>query len=116
MAGYGAYRIFYEYPKLFKAVAVFSGHPNLAGKWIGPGHPDFLQPGYLKPFKTIPVFIYHSKNDLNCPFDLTLKLVQKLKDAGARVEFVTSEQSGHGILDKDHTQGYNDWLGKVITP
>jgi len=114
MGGYGAYRIFYEYPDLFKGVAVFSGHPNLANKWIGKGYPDFLRPEFLKPFKNIPVFIYHSKNDLNCPYDLTLQLVRKLNEAGAKVEFVTSQESGHGILDNDHTAPYNVWLKTLL--
>lgn len=75
---------------------------------------DFLRPEYLKPFKNIPVFIYHSKNDLNCPYDLTLQLVQKLTEAGVKVEFITSPESGHGILDKDHIAPYNIWLKKLI--
>jgi len=115
MGGYGAYRLFYEYPKLFKGVVVFSGHPNLASKWIGNGYPDFLQPEFLKPFKNIPVFIYHSKNDLNCPYDLTLQLVQKLNEAGAKVEFITSPESGHGILDKDHAAPYYAWLKDLLS-
>jgi predicted esterase len=47
-------------------------------------------------FKDIPVFIYHSKNDLNCPYDLTEQLVKKLKTAGAIVEFVTTEKAVMG--------------------
>ncbi|MBK6966417.1 MAG: prolyl oligopeptidase family serine peptidase [Bacteroidales bacterium] len=110
MGGYGAYRIFYEYPGLFKGVVVFSGHPNLAGKWIGEGYPDFLNPTYLEPFKNIPVFIYHSKNDLNCPYDLTEELVAKLKKTGAKVEFITTEEGGHGILNDSYTSVYLQWL------
>jgi dienelactone hydrolase len=37
MGGYGAYRIYYEYPAMFKGIAVFPGHPNLATKWLGSG-------------------------------------------------------------------------------
>jgi predicted esterase len=114
MGGYGAYRIFYEYPHLFKGVIVFSGHPNLANQWLGEGYPDFLDFKYLKPFKNIPVFIYHSKNDLNCPYDLTEQLVGKLKKAGAKVEFVTTTEGGHGIMDKDHLSIYYQWLKNTI--
>jgi predicted esterase len=114
MGGYGAYRIFYEYPGLFKGVVVFSGHPNLAGKWIGEGYPDFLNPTYLKPFKNIPVFIYHSKNDLNCPYDLTHEVVEKLKKAGAGVEFITTEEGGHEILNDRYRSVYLQWLKNVI--
>lgn len=114
MGGYGAYRIFYEYPQLFKGVAVFSGHPNLATQWLGEGYPDFLDLKYLKPFKNIPVFIYHSRNDLNCPFDLTEKLVVRLKEAGAKVEFVTTQDTGHGLIDKDNLSTYYAWLRRIL--
>jgi dipeptidyl aminopeptidase/acylaminoacyl peptidase len=110
MGGYGAYRIYHEYPGMFKGIAVFSGHPNLATKWLGEGYPDFLDPAYLKTFRNTPVFIYHSKNDLNCPYDLTLELVAKLKSAGARVEFVTIAEGGHGIIEKGFLSQYFKWL------
>lgn len=114
MGGYGAYRTFYEYPDLFKAIAVFSGHPSLATKWIGEGYPDFLDDKYLKRFKNIPVFIYHSKNDLNCPFNLTEDLVKKLITVGAKVEFVITQESGHGIIDKENIGKYYEWLKKIF--
>jgi predicted esterase len=114
MGGYGAYRIFYEYPGMFRGVAVFSGHPNLASRWIGEGHPDFLEPAYLKPFRDIPVFVYHSRNDLNCPYELTRQLVEKLRKAGARVDFVTTESGGHGIIDQGNLPAYFRWLSNCI--
>jgi len=114
MGGYGAYRIFYEYPQLFKGVAIFSGHPNLASKWIGEGFPDFLNAKYLMPFRNIPVFIYHSKNDLNCPYELTKELVEKLITAGAKVEFVTISEGGHGIIDKNNISQYYRWMNNTI--
>ena len=114
MGGYGAYRIFYEYPKLFKGIAVFSGHPSLATKWIGVGHPDFLNAKYLKPFKNIPVFIYHSRNDLNCPYSLTEQLVEKLTKAGAKVAFITTSAGGHGMIDDKNLPTYYKWLDKII--
>lgn len=114
MGGYGAYRIFYEYPKLFKGIVVFSGHPNLANQWIGKGYPDFLNTKYLKPFKNIPVFIYHSKNDLNCPYDLTEQLVKKLIKTGAKVEFVTTTEGGHGIIENNDLPTYFKWLKNAI--
>jgi predicted esterase len=114
MGGYGAYRIYHEYPGVFKGVAVFSGHPSLATQWLGEGYPDFLNPSYLKTFRNTPVFIYHSKNDLNCPYDLTLELVGKLKQAGAMVEFVTTKEGGHGIIDKEYLPLYFTWLKVTI--
>jgi predicted esterase len=114
MGGYGAYRIYHEYPGMFKGVAVFSGHPNLATKWLGEGFPDFLDPSYLKTFRNTPVFIYHSKNDLNCPYSLTIELVEKLRNKGAKVEFVTTSEGGHGIIDKENLPQYFKWVKRII--
>ena len=114
MGGYGAYRIYHENPGMFKGVAVFSGHPNLATQWLGEGYPDFLDPSYLKTFRNTPVFIYHSKNDLNCPYSLTLELVEKLRIAGAKVEFVTTSEGGHGIFDKENLLHYFRWVRETI--
>jgi predicted esterase len=113
MGGYGAYRLFYEYPTLFTGIAVFSGHPNLATHWLGEGYPDFLDAKYLKVFNRVPVFIYHSKNDLNCPFDLTLTLVEMLRSAGARVTFVTTTDGGHGVINNANIPTYYRWLSTV---
>lgn len=114
MGGYGAYRIYYEYPEMFRGIAVFSGHPGLATRWMGEGHPDFQDTAYLKPFTNTPVFIYHSKNDLNCPYSLTLDLVNKLNDAGAKVVFVTTCEGGHGIIQKEYLPQYYKWLNDVL--
>lgn len=114
MGGYGAYRIYHENPGMFKGVAVFSGHPNLATQWLGEGYPDFLDPSYLKTFRNTPIFIYHSKNDLNCPYSLTLELVEKLTIAGAKVEFVTTTEGGHGIIDKEKLSQYFNWVKETI--
>ena len=114
MGGYGAYRVYHEYPGMFKGIAVFSGHPNLATKWLGEGYPDFLDPSYLKTFRNTPVFIYHSKNDLNCPYPLTFELVEKLRNSGARVEFVTASEGGHGIIEKEYLPQYFKWLHALV--
>lgn len=114
MGGYGAYRIYYEYPELFKGVAVFAGHPNLAKEWEGEGYPDFLLPKYLEPFKKVPTFIYHSKNDVNCPFDLTKLTVDELKKMGCKVEFVTTEEAGHGVVEGNNLTLFYNWLEKEV--
>jgi S-formylglutathione hydrolase FrmB len=58
MGGYGALRTFHEQPKLFKAVAVFSGHPNLLNSWQDTTvYPNILSGQYLASFKNTPVFI-----------------------------------------------------------
>jgi predicted esterase len=114
MGGYGAYRIFSEYPGLFRAIAVFSGHPSLASRWLGEGYPDYLEESRLQVFRDVPLFIYHSRNDINCPFSLTEELCNKLSKMGAKLDFVVAEESGHGLIDKDHQQDYYHWLSGIL--
>jgi predicted esterase len=110
MGGYGAYRSFYQHPDRYCGVAILSGHPNLASQWIGPGHPDFLDPAYLPPFKNIHMFIYHNENDRNCPFELTQDAIKKLKAAGAILDVVTTKEGGHTQIDDASKKPYYQWL------
>ncbi|MFI5144182.1 MAG: prolyl oligopeptidase family serine peptidase [Ignavibacteria bacterium] len=115
MGGYGVYRTFYETPGVYKALAIFSGHPNLPSLWLGDGYPDFLNEKYLDVFNGKKIFIFHGTQDRNCPFELTLKLVDKLKNAGADVEFV-SEETGHSQPSEISRQKFLNWLSEVIKP
>lgn len=114
MGGYGVYRTFYENPKIFRALAVFSGHPDLANKCGIPGkHPNFLDERYLKPFEGVQIFIFHGGHDKNCPVDLTKKLVEMLKKAGAQVEFYLEEGKGHEMPGEEIYRSYLRWLKDV---
>ena len=113
MGGYGVYRTFYEKPEIYRALAVFSGHPNLPSVWLGEGYPDFLDEKYLGSFKGKKIFIFHGTQDRNCPFELTLKLVDKLKNAGADVEFV-SEDTGHSTPSEKSHQKFLEWLSGIL--
>ncbi|MBD3290452.1 prolyl oligopeptidase family serine peptidase, partial [candidate division KSB1 bacterium] len=114
MGGYGVYRTHYEYPNRFKALAIFSGHPDLANNWGLKGHhPNFLELENVTKFNGMPVFIFHGTEDRNCPFEVTQQLVQKLKDAGANVAFYT-ENVGHQAPGKKITQQFFRWLENVV--
>ncbi len=113
MGGYGVLRTFYENPKRYKALAIFSGHPYLASQWLGGEHPNFLVKKYLKPFKNVPIFISHGKNDRNLPYELYLELVKSLKSSGAKVLSFVDEEGGHNITPKMYTE-YFKWLRKII--
>ena len=94
---------------------VFSGHPDLPGAFsLGGDHPNFLDEEHLEQFENIPVFIVHGIEDRNCPFELTEKLVEKLKSAGADVEFHAVEEVGHGIDDEEIVVKFNKWLEDVL--
>lgn len=109
MGGYGVYRTFYENQTLFKAIAVISGNPDLARKWVNKNELNFLDEKNLIGFKHIPVFIYHGKKDLSCPFSLTEEVVQKLLKIGTKVKFVVDE-SGHGSMPNPIKEEYYSWL------
>ncbi len=115
MGGYGAYRTFFEHPGKYRALAVFSGHPDLGNLYFpGEGHPNFLDDKTLAPFKGLPVFIFHGKEDRNCPFATTERLVGKLEKAGAKVEFVTEEGAGHTRPGPETLRSYHEWLRAVL--
>ncbi len=115
MGGYGVYRTFYQSPGRFRALAVFSGQPDMANLWRIPGgpHPNFLEDKCLAPFKDIPIFIFHGKKDRNCPFELAAQLVEKLKAAGARVEFHMEEEAGHSRPGENTIKLYHEWLENI---
>jgi predicted esterase len=115
MGGYGVYRTFYEHPERYRALAVFSGHPSLASQYFpGEGHPDFLEDRNLAKFKGMPLFIFHGREDRNCPFAVTQELVRKLERAGARVTLVTEDGAGHQRPGPEALRRYHDWLAKVV--
>ena len=114
MGGYGAYRTFWEHTNQFQALAVFSGHPDLANRWGIPGdHPNFLQSENLRAFQGIPVFIFHGKQDRNCPFALTEKLAAKLKQSGAKLTFCSEEKKGHEFPGNAAIHRFRLWLQEV---
>jgi len=116
MGGYGVYRTFYENPDKYKALAVFSGEPKVSfwAKTKGGDYPNFLKTKHIKHFTEIPIFVYHGKKDLNCPYQQIQEFVEKLKKLGGHVTFV-NEDMGHGILsDEKKMNVYYEWLGKII--
>ncbi|MGB8958030.1 MAG: prolyl oligopeptidase family serine peptidase, partial [Candidatus Aminicenantales bacterium] len=115
MGGYGAYRTFYEHPARYKALAVFSGQPDLGNLYFpGEGHPNFLDDKNLAKFKGLPVFVFHGRQDMNCPFAVTEELVGKLGRAGAKVEFVTEDGAGHQRPGSEALARYHEWLRKIL--
>lgn len=116
MGGYGVYRTAYERPGFFKGLAIFSGVPDVATRWLGPGHPDFLEPGTLSAFSGVPVFIFHGTADRNCPFEKTQRLVGLLRKAGAHVTFVMEEGKGHEYPTQDTIERFMAWVSQLSAP
>ena len=112
MGGYGVYRTFYEQPQLFRAIAVISGHPDLARVWNNnPEEINFLDEKNLSIFKGISAYIFHGEKDMNCPYYMTVQLVNKLKSIGCDVTFDTSNV-GHSGIPPEMQQSFFDWLNR----
>ncbi|MEI8202597.1 MAG: alpha/beta hydrolase-fold protein [Bacteroidota bacterium] len=111
MGAYGALHTFAQNPKLYKAIALFSGNPDLANKTFGKGYTDFADAKNLKIFKNIPVFIYHDKNNTSYAYASILEFVEKLKTAGAKVDFY-SDDNVQGDLNQFINSKYMEWLNK----
>ncbi len=112
MGGYGVYRTYLETPDRYKALAVFSGEPRVSFfyKRRGGDYINFLKKKNLKDFNKIPIFIYHGKKDLNCPFELTKEFVTKLQSINSNITFITDD-FGHGISkNRRKLDDYHDWL------
>jgi predicted esterase len=115
MGGYGVYRTFYEHPERYRALAVFSGAPDLGSQYFpSEGHPNFTDDRTLARFKAVPMFIFHGLQDLNCPFPVTQEVVAKLGRAGAKVELVTEEGAGHQRPGPEALRRYHEWLRQVL--
>lgn len=113
MGGYGVYRTYYEQPQRFKAVAVISGHPDLARKWVDENELNFLDERNLSQFKHVPVYIFHGRKDMNCPFELTEQLAAKLKAIGCDLVFEIDD-AGHGNMKPEIRERYFEWLREHV--
>ncbi len=111
MGGYGVYRTFWEDPKRYSALAILSGHPNLGSRWGGDPKmcPDFTLERNLRRFTEVPIFVYHARGDVNCPFELTADVVEKLRATGADVTFAVND-GGHDKMPADVVRNYFEWL------
>jgi len=115
MGGYGVYRTYYETPKKYKALAIFSGGPNIGARYASKElAPDFTDEKNLNTFSKIPVFIFHGENDLNVSLQTTRDVAAKLKNAGAKVELQIEPNKGHERPGKDSIDAYLKWVEKVM--
>jgi predicted esterase len=115
MGGYGVYRTFYETPSKYKAIAIFSGGPDMGERYApDTSPPDFRDAENLKSFRNIPVFIFHGEQDMNVPIEATRDLVAKLRNAGARVEARIEPDKGHESPSREGIEMFKEWVGQVL--
>jgi predicted esterase len=115
MGGYGVYRTFYETPKKYRAIAIFSGAPNI-GLHYAPANlaPDFTDEKNLISFANVPIFIFHGEKDLNVSLQTTIDFAEKLKRIGATVELQIEPGKGHSQPGKDVLNIYMKWIESVM--
>jgi|GEM_PF-4700393 len=58
-------------------------------------------------------FLINGKGDLNCPFELTVRVVENLKSIGANITFI-ADDSGHGVLSIESKNRYYSWLREQL--
>ena len=84
------------------------------GRFIRTGkgeYPNFMKKKNYEKLSHIPIFIYHGKNDLNCPFELTNQFVGKLQEYNENIKFIFDEGTGHSSPnDPDLLEEYYTWL------
>jgi len=76
----------------------------------------FLEERNLQKFKGMPVFIFHGREDRNCPFAVTQEPVKKLEGIGAGIELITEEGAGHRRTGPEALRRHHDWPKKVTRP
>jgi dipeptidyl aminopeptidase/acylaminoacyl peptidase len=62
------------------------------------------------------MFIFHGTADRNAPYEKTVQVVEKLRSAGARLEFWAEEGKGHSAPGPEILARYRQWLQTVIAP
>jgi predicted esterase len=115
MGGYGVYRTFYETPKKYRAIAIFSGAPNI-GSHYAPANlaPDFTNEKNLVSFGNVPIFIFHGEKDLNVSLQSTKDFADKLKSVGALVELQIEPGKGHSQPGNEILEIYMKWVESVM--
>lgn len=115
MGGYGVYRTFFETPNKYKALAVFSGGPNIGSRYAPVElAPDFTDEKNLSSFKSVPIFIFHGVKDLNVTLQATLDFASKMKKTGATIELQTEPDKGHEFPGISSIEKYMKWVEKVM--
>jgi predicted esterase len=115
MGGYGVYRTFYETPGKFKAIAIFSGGPNLGVNYAPKvSAPDFTDEKNLNCFRGLPVFIFHGEKDMNVSLQATKDFSEKLIKSGAQVELQIEPGKGHDRPGKNVLEIYMKWVEKIM--
>ena len=115
MGGYGVYRTYYENPGKYKALAIFSGGPNIGAKYASKElAPDFTDEKNLASFRNIPMFIFHGEKDLNVSLQTTKDVAEKFKKAGAKVELQIDPNKGHERPGNEIIDIYMKWVEEVM--
>ncbi len=109
MGGYGVYRTFFETPNKYKALAVFCGTPT----W-NKDAPSFIDENNLSSFDKIPIFIFHGEKDMNIKIAAIKDAAEKLRNAGAQVEFQIDPEKGHQAPSEETIELYKKWVERVM--
>lgn len=113
MGGYGVLRIYHYCNKEFDALAIFSGHHNLAEEFGFKNEPNYLDDENIELFKNTPMILYHGNKDGNCDFKEVKEFINKLKLVNDKAEVIISG-CGHESLREEWYESFKQWVKKVI--
>ncbi len=101
MGAIAGYRVIARHPDTFSAFVPVSGVPS---------NLDTLADSGTK------VWFFHGSNDSNCDYNLSVSAYNKLKNAGADVDFYVFKGKGHGIQNQTYSEEYTNSAGETINP
>jgi len=111
VGGYGLHRTYYESPERYSKLAVFSGIPNLASRWLERRkYPNFFRRRFIEIFDGTNMFVYHGQEDRNAPYEETERFVGMLHTVGAQVMFVVEPGKGHQFPGAESMRMFREWL------
>lgn len=113
MGGYGVLRTFDYCKKEFQALAIFSGHHNLANIFEIENQPNYLDDHNISKFKNADMIIYHGTKDGNCDFKEVKEFLDKISLVNNKATVFTSE-CGHEGLKKEWYESFKEWVNKII--
>lgn len=89
MGGFGTWHLAIKYPERFAAIAPVCGGGN---------------PNLVESIKDMPIWVFHGAMDDVVPLDLSVEMVEALKEFGSSVEFTVYPDAGHDSW----TETYNN--------
>jgi len=97
LGGFATWDAIQRYPKMFAAAVPICGNGDIQ---------------QVRAIKSMPIWVFHAKDDKHVPVDCSRRMVKKLKAAGAKkVNYTEYESGGHNSWDRAYANKQMiEWL------